>query len=295
MRSALINAVVVVAVSAAAFAHPGIGVVVDKAGNVYYTDLKQVWRMDARGAKTIVVPNVHTHELYLDAAGNLFGEHLWYTGPQDGSGTYHFRIWKRSPDGRITDVVPATAGFRKDESFVRDAAGNAYVAGESSGESKRKVVRRISPAGRSTRLAAGFTNIRWMAIGADQNLYLVDDNHLCRVHTDGKDNDGKGNDGKVTVLSRNLGDASANPLSWSSDHQLMGIAADALGNVYVANYSAAKVKKVGRDGQVTIFDRSSGKWSPTGIALSGDKAYILESDGLYGVRVRTVALTQTKP
>lgn len=270
--------------TATALAHPGVGIVVDQAGNVYYTDLKQVWHMDARGAKTVVVPNVHTHELYLDAAGNLFGEHLWYTGPQDGSGTWHFRIWKRTPDGRVADIVPATSGFRKDESFVRDVAGNSYVAGETVGEVKRKVVRRIDSQGRSTRLASGFTDIRWMAVGADQNLYLVDKGDLARITPDGK----------VTTLARAQAEGSANPLTWRSDHNLMGLTADAQGNVYVANYGNSKVKKVGRDGRVTVFYRSTGRWSPTGVALGADKAYILESDGLYGVRVSVVALTSAR-
>ncbi|HET6768433.1 MAG TPA: hypothetical protein VFH08_13575, partial [Chitinophagaceae bacterium] len=41
--------------------HPGIGIVKDCKGNIYYTALKQVWKI-TNGIKTIVVPNVHTHE-----------------------------------------------------------------------------------------------------------------------------------------------------------------------------------------------------------------------------------------
>lgn len=286
--------------TATAFAHPGIGIVVDQAGNVYYTDLKQVWRMDPRGVKTVVVPGVHTHELYLDAEGNLFGEHLWYTGPQDGSGTWHFRIWKRTPDGRVADVVPATDGFRKRVSLVRDSAGNMYAAGESEAESTRVSVRRIDAQGRSTRLArggpafadgtgaaAGFRDIRWMAVGADQKLYVVDGPALRRVNPA---------TGTVTTLARDLTEFTPNPLQWDSRHALMGLTADAQGNVYVAHHQGGKVKKVGRDGQVTVFDRSSGKWSPTGVALApnGDKAYILEYGGLFDVRVRVVTLTPAR-
>jgi hypothetical protein len=61
---------------APAIAHPGWGIVVDRAGNVFFTDLKQVWRIGTDGTKTVVVPNVHTHELFLDSAGTLHGEHL---------------------------------------------------------------------------------------------------------------------------------------------------------------------------------------------------------------------------
>ena len=72
--------------STIAFAHTGIGIVMDKHGNVYYTDLKQIWKISPDGTKRIVVPNVHTHELYLDSLGNLYGEHLRYEGEQPIAG-----------------------------------------------------------------------------------------------------------------------------------------------------------------------------------------------------------------
>ena len=61
-------------------AHPGIGIVMDNEGNVYYTDLTHVWKIPKEGKLTIAVENVHTHELYLDSNGNLYGEHEWYNG-----------------------------------------------------------------------------------------------------------------------------------------------------------------------------------------------------------------------
>jgi hypothetical protein len=62
---------VLVVVSAVAEAHPGIGIVQDRQRNIFYTDLKQVWKIAPDGRKTVAVPNVHTHELSLDAEGNL--------------------------------------------------------------------------------------------------------------------------------------------------------------------------------------------------------------------------------
>ena len=32
----------------------------------------------------MVIPNVHTHELYLDIGDTLYGEHLWYEGDRTG-------------------------------------------------------------------------------------------------------------------------------------------------------------------------------------------------------------------
>src|ERR1041385_2177580 len=125
--------------SVSASAHPSVSVVVDTKGNVFYSDLKQVWRLDTQGKKTVAVPDVHTHELWLDSSDVLYGEHLWYTGPQDGSGKWFYRVWKRSPDGRISDVVPATEGFRANFSFVRDGSRNGYMAGANAGSASRFV------------------------------------------------------------------------------------------------------------------------------------------------------------
>src|SRR5690242_774748 len=147
----------IILLTATAFAHPSVSVVVDRKGNVYYSDLKQVWRVDAQGTKSVVVPNVHTHELWLDSSDALYGEHLWYTGPQDGSGKWFHRVWQRSADGHMTDVVPTTEGFRTTFSFARDAQGNGYMTEESSAP---KIVRVIDASGRGRLLAGGASGMR---------------------------------------------------------------------------------------------------------------------------------------
>src|SRR5688572_4814074 len=91
-------ALVVLAFSAVTSgAHPAIGIVIDRSGNIYYSDLTHVWRVAPNGAKAIVVPNVHSHELYLDDQGNLYGEHVWYEGEKiDRWGHY---VWRRNAAG----------------------------------------------------------------------------------------------------------------------------------------------------------------------------------------------------
>src|SRR5205823_3445674 len=68
----------------------------------------------------------HTHELYLDPAGNLYGEHLWYEGEAINKWDYY--VWRRSPDGRVQTIYGPKREFRTDYSLVRDAAGNHYWA-----------------------------------------------------------------------------------------------------------------------------------------------------------------------
>ncbi|MEJ0031960.1 MAG: hypothetical protein WDO15_16965 [Bacteroidota bacterium] len=53
-----------VLISASAFGHPGIGIVEDSRSNIFYTDLSKVWKVTPDGRKSIVVQDVHTHELF---------------------------------------------------------------------------------------------------------------------------------------------------------------------------------------------------------------------------------------
>jgi hypothetical protein len=80
--SLLINA------NSSAIAHPGVGIIMDSKGNVFYTDTESVLKIDVSGRKSVVISNVHTHELFLDANDNLFGEHLWYNNSNDTWGHY---------------------------------------------------------------------------------------------------------------------------------------------------------------------------------------------------------------
>ena len=87
-------------------------------GNVFYTDLKHVWKIDTGGNRTKAVSNVHTHELHIDDKDNLYGEHLWYEG--EASNTWGHYVWKKTPDGKVKKVIPDKNGFLTDYSFVRN-------------------------------------------------------------------------------------------------------------------------------------------------------------------------------
>ncbi len=65
MRIRFIWLPVLFLLTASVSGHPGVGIVMDSRGNIFYTDLKQVWKISPEGRKSIAVANVHTHELYL--------------------------------------------------------------------------------------------------------------------------------------------------------------------------------------------------------------------------------------
>jgi hypothetical protein len=76
------------------------GIAVDKAGNVYFSDwtANKIWKIDPQGNAEVVAQK-HTHHLFIDADGNLYGEHVAQEG---GAASF----WKRTPQGQIVDVIP---------------------------------------------------------------------------------------------------------------------------------------------------------------------------------------------
>jgi streptogramin lyase len=256
-----------------ALAHPGVSIVFDSRGNLFYTDLKQVWRIAADGSKSIAVPNVHTHELYIDANDNLYGEHLWYNGER--LDTWGSRVWRRSPDGRVVDVVPAHAGFN-DYSFVRDRAGNSYFA-----DRARNAIRIRKPNGEAADLARGhFRDIRWMTVTPEGTVYFVDTLDLMRVTPDGR----------LTTVARNLSEPRSLLRPWAGGrHSVMGLWVDRAGNVYAAVNAEGVVKKIDSRGRITTVSRSNYPWSPTGGTFDRvGNLWLLEYGPGNAVRVRKI-------
>jgi hypothetical protein len=254
--------------AATANAHPGVGIVQDSRGNVYFTDLKQVWKLTPEGDKSVAVPNVHTHELCLDAEDNLYGEHLWGEG-----GGWRHRVWCLKRDGNLADVIPAREGLLQDYSFVRDRAGNMYWADRG----ERTVIKKRSPDGKiSTHATADFRMVQWMTAAPDGTLYLMDGPDLRRVAPDGR----------VTTLAAKLSEHTAPPAAVSDRNFHMGLWTDDSGNVYVAVAREAVVLKVTADGTTSVAARSTGGWAPSGGMFARDGTlWLLEFETSNSVRV----------
>lgn len=256
-----------------AAAHPGVGIVMDSKQNVFYTDLKHVWKIDKTGKRTIAVENVHTHELYLDKHDNLFGEHLWYEG--EASDKWGFYIWRLTPNGKIERVVPATEGFPIDYSFVRDDQ-HMFVA-----DREKSCQRIIKTNNRETVVHSKgcFKNIRWFTRSRKGNLYLIDGPDLKKIDTNGN----------IEVLAPSIAEKKASQFAVSDQHAAMGLWTDKEENVYVAIYGARLVKKVTPDKKVSEVIHTSFRWSPTGglLADNGD-LWLLEASPLNEVRVERI-------
>lgn len=255
-----------------AAAHPGIGIVQDRQGNVFFTDTKQVWKIAPDGKMSVVVPGVHTHELCLDSNDNLYGEHLWYEG--DSTQKWGHRVWCLKSDGTIGDVIPAREGFLTGYSFVRDRAGNMYWTDRG----KATVIKKRSADGTiTTHATAGFRAVGWMTAMPDGTLFLMDAGDLRRVSPDGK----------TTTMATLLSAQKPPPERVRDPNYHMGLWTDKEGRVCVAIAAERLALRVNADGTVRIVAQSRDPWAPSGGMYDRDgNLWLLEYDAANAVRVR---------
>lgn len=259
--------VLLLAISAGpAHAHPGIGIVVDRAGNVFYTDLVHVWRIAPDGRKSIAVRDVHTHELALDGTGTLYGEDSRY----QGGDRWKHRIWRRTPDGRVHDVIPWRDGFWPEFGFVHDAAGAMYWI--RCARDTDCTVQRRARDGRTTVIRPARGGLRdrpvnIIAASRRAGLFVIDGGALRLLTLDGR----------VSTRAPSLGSMP------------MGLWVAEQDTVYAAVYGRRAVVRVDPAGRVTEVARTPAPWGPSGVtrAPNGD-LWILEYSTSNEARVRRI-------
>jgi hypothetical protein len=107
-----------------------------------------------------------------------------------------------------------------------------------------------------------------MAFGTDGTLYFTDHSNIRKVTMDGK----------MTTLAGNLAveNQAESSMPESKLTRLFGIAVDAQGDAFVADYGNRRVLKVTSGGAVSTVARAEKPWAPTGVALKDGNLYILE-------------------
>ncbi len=262
MRKTLLPALLLLLAAAPASAHPGVGIVLDRAGNVFYTDLQHVWRIAPNGAVSVAVRNVHSHELAIDSAGNLYGEDSQYLGGD----RYRHRVWRRTANGTIEDVIPWTEGFWRQYGLVRDGAGVTYW---SQCPERVCTIRRRDPAGRISTVGPNikFNNyINWLAAGPHGSLYVVDGEDLRII----------ARDGSIRTHARSIGSG------------MMGLWPEG-SSLYVAVYGTRSVVRVDSVGNRRTIARTAAPWAPSGIARARNGTlWILEYSTSNEARVRRI-------
>lgn len=268
-----------------AHAHPGIGIVKNAKGEIFYTDLSQVWKISSDGkTKIVVVPNVHTHELHLDTKDNLYGEHLWYKG--ESTDKWGHFAWKYSADGKFSKEIPNTEGFLNNYSFTRDAEGNMYWIER--GKIESLLMKKANNGEVSIVQNLKTIDVRWQFCQKDGTFYYVDDNDLYKIK-----------DKKVTLIAQDLDDVEGyNPLR-KPNNSIYGIWDDKAGNIYVTVYDKREIRKILPNGKMSVVYKSTLTWHPTGGVFDENaNLWVLENNAINQVRVIRVAkadLTEVIP
>lgn len=238
-------------------AHPGIGIVMDSNGTVFYTDLVQVWKITPDGRRSIAVRDVHTHELYIDKDDNLYGEHEWYEG--EATDIWRNSVWCLSSTGEFQEVIPPTEGLLNNTWLIRDNFGNSFYSKRIGDED---FLMKETVNGEHLKFTNhAFTDIRWKYYSAsDHHLYVVDQLSIKKVSSDGQ----------VQTVVESLKEGGA-PFEGVADrHYVFGIWTDTSQNVYASVYGATKVKRITPDGRITTVYTSPEGWSPCGGLTTSD-------------------------
>jgi hypothetical protein len=247
--------IVLVLLPGTAAAHEGWGVVSDRQGRIFFTDIPRntVWRLDPDGTLIPVLTDTHSHALVSIGDGSVYGVDNHATEPV-GS------VWRIAPDGRVHTLLPPTRDLALGlQSFLIDTDGSMYSGIRWAPEGRISLLRR-RPDGLIERVAEGFSGIDGMAWSPDGAILLTDGTHLKRVTLDGR----------VEIL----GGGALTKNRWDAD--LMGVTTDGSGGAFVADFSGGRVLDVGRHAGVAFEYASNFPWSPTGIARDAEGLVVLE-------------------
>src|ERR1051325_4587831 len=175
MVRALTSIVLCLLLGTGAVAHPGSGIVIDKEGQVFFTDTGQgVWKIDRQGNLTLLPASLF-HWMAIDEDG-------YFAASQKNFGEWFERVTAQGskPALIMSSDFPLTVN--------RD--GNLYYA--DTRPRSARIVRR-TPDGKESVLAAdeAFTGIAGIAAGPDGSLYITDAvrpdaNAIRKITTDGK-------------------------------------------------------------------------------------------------------------
>jgi sugar lactone lactonase YvrE len=280
-RTILVVAMVAVFWAVDANGHPASGIVRDRAGNIYFSDLETIWKIDTSGKLSVFRSGVsgrHVHELAIDEQDNIYGADFSYEAPK-----FISAIWKMTPAGKLEYLLAPTDKPPRGLSIWRDRAGNNYLIEQDNHAKTQTLLLRRTADGNVTTLAGGgyghadgkgtvakFSSVGNLAFGPDGGVYLTDGSTVRRV----------GMDGVVVTLAKDLDKTTAEDkpaLFGGAYGNLTGITVDANGNVYAADAENRRLFKISREGKTEIVLRVDPPYFPNGVfAGPAGEVYVLE-------------------
>ena len=258
LRTAACVLLVLLAILAStASAHPGSGIVIDKEGQIFFTDTGHgVWKVDAKGELTDLRTS-RFHWMDMDNAGR-------FADFERSFGEWFERATPKGPKPCLVQCSDFPLTFGRD--------GHLYYADTRKGAGR--IVRR-TPEGRETILARdpALESIDGITCGPDGSLYVTQ-------NTGGKETAIRKitMDGAISTIASGFAgkEPVKDPPAETPAAYCRGLAVDAAGNVYVAATGNRRVLKITPQGQVSTILESASPWQPTGVALMNGDVYVLE-------------------
>jgi serine/threonine-protein kinase len=304
----------------ASFENPR-GVAVDGSGNVYVADYDdhRIRKITPSGSVTTLAGSGSAGSADGQGKAASFNEPFGVAVDAGGNvyvaDSFNYQIRKITPSGSVTTLAGSgdngsADGQGKAASFFRpmgvavDGSGNVYVA-----DSNNHRIRKITAGGSVTTLAgsgsagygdgqgtaASFNLPNGVAVDGSGNVYVADSlNYRIRKITAG---------GSVTTLagsgSAGYGDGQGTSASFSLT---IGVTVDAGGNVYVADLTNNRIRKITAGGSVTTLagsgsagsadgqGTSASFFSPMGVAVDGSgNVYVAD---VTNNRIRKITISQ---
>jgi sugar lactone lactonase YvrE len=251
---------VAILLTSSVLGHPGSGIVVDRRGNVYFTDTGLgVWKIDKQG-RLSRHPGTALHFMAIDLDGRLV--------------TTRWPVF-REPSAVIERVgADPTLLLGSDFPLTVGRDGSLYYP-DLGGDDRVQVIR-VTPSGGKSALAtlpsvSDGKPLRWLngiAAGPDGFIYYSEDRAVRRISPQGV----------ITTIADGVSVPDCVQFRGSSHlgPWLRGLDVARDGTVYVAASGCHAALKIAATGTVTPILRTVTPWTPTGVAVQGKDVYVLE-------------------
>ena len=242
--------------SLSASAHPGAGIAIDRAGQIYFLDTGSgLWKIDTTGKLTHLSRTLF-HWLALDE-DNRFANTQFQSGAL----------------GEIQRVgTNPTVLLSSDYPIAIGGDGNLYYPSGAAGNLK---LMKLTPAGATSPVipfpatvnGKPLPHIGGIIAGPNGSLLYSEDAAIRKI-------DGQG---RVSTVIAARAPARPPSIPAMNEHPLLrGFAVDDRGVMYVADTGDARVLKIVSSRNVTTILETESPWSPTAVALFVNDIYVLE-------------------
>jgi len=252
--------------AAPALAHPGSGIAVDQAGNVYFVDTGAgVWKIDSQ-RQVARLKGPAYHFMAMDGLGRLVQAKLPRASGEE------VELVGSKPALILASGYPIAVSQKGDFFYPAPYKNDRVQIWRFSPPAKSQVfatlpeIKEVDAQGESRAVPW----IHGLAAAPDGSVYYTEQRAVRRISPDGA----------VTAIAENVTvpDCERPPLGKNEriGPALRGLDVRADGTVFVAASACSAVLKITSQGEVSVVLRATDAWSPTGVAVSGDDLYVLE-------------------